>query len=107
MPPCKTGHLHRPITDFMGNSVALELHSFRNPTFNGDTFEGGSWVEGLEEVFSTRAVKTLLIAPDPDVEMEQILTALDQLNKFRVVDTCILLTPKLGKDIGDDSCVME
>jgi hypothetical protein len=107
MPPCMTGRLHRPATDFMGNSVALELHSFRRPSINGAVLEGRSWVEVLKEVFSTRASKTLLIAPDPDVEMEQVLMALDQLNNLRFVDTCILLTRKQGRDIGDDSCVME
>lgn len=107
MPPCKTGRLHRPATDFMGNSVTLELHSFRRPTINSDAFDERSWADVLKEIFFTRASKTLLVIPDPDVEMEQVLIALDQLNNVKFVDTCILLTPKQARDIGDDSCVME
>ena len=107
MPPCKTGRIHRTATDFMGNSVALELHSFREPTINGDALEARSWIELLKKIFSSRASKDFLIAPDPDVEMEQVLTVLDRLNNFTFVDTCVLLTPKQGKDISDDSCVME
>jgi len=91
----------------MGNSVVLELHSSRVSTINGDIPRRHSWTWYLKEIFSTRASKTLLLAPDSDVQMEQVLASLEQLRQGKVVDEVILLTPRQGTDIRDDSCVMQ
>ena len=106
MPPCQLEPKHRSATDFMGNSVALEIHASGSLTINGDSFRGRPWMAVLREVFSTRATKTLLIAPDQDVRMGQILTVLDQLNEHPFLNKTILLTPKQGQDIRNEFCIM-
>ena len=91
----------------MGNSADLEHHRNRRPSINGVALEGLMCVEPLKDIFFSRTDKTLLIAPDPDAEMQQVLMALDQLNSFKFLDAFILLTPRQGQDIRDESCVKE
>jgi hypothetical protein len=50
--------------------------------------------------------KTLLISPDDDVRMSQVLTVLEQLNEHPFVKKTILMTPKQGRDINDEFCIM-
>jgi biopolymer transport protein ExbD len=75
----------------MGSSVDLEIHSSGSLTINGDDdFKGRPWTAILRELFSTRESKTLLISPDGDVRMSQVLAVLEQLNEHPFVKTILM-----------------
>jgi biopolymer transport protein ExbD len=104
MPPC---HIVSQPRNQESSSVALELHASGSPTINGDNVHGRPWVALLREIFSTRSYKTLLLVPDQEVQMGQLLMVLDQLQKDPFLKRIILLTPKQVNDIGDRFCIME
>jgi biopolymer transport protein ExbD len=106
MPTCQPGHQHRSATDFMGNSVTLEINSSGSLAINGEALKNRSWIDVLERIFSTRADKTLLIEADEDVQMDRIFQVLHQLDGHVSITRVILLAPQQIKDIGNEFCVL-
>lgn len=106
MPPCHIVSQPRN-TIQESSSVTLELHASGSPTINGDDGQGRPWVALLREIFSTRFYKTLLLVPDQEVQMEQILTVLDQLQKDPFLNKIILLTPQQVNDSRNEFCVVD
>lgn len=101
MPPC---HPAPPGLVIERTAVVVEIHVSESLGINGQLLQQRPLLPTLEDIFRTRAIKTLFIAADPDVRYEELIEVISALHASSLFTHLILLTPKQLEENNKYNC---